>query len=126
MKKRIHITAGEVSIEAELNDTPTAQKIWGALPITGIANRWGNEIYFEIPVHCDLEPDARMDVEVGDIGYWPEGDGFCIFFGPTPVSTGPKPRAYSPVNIIGKVLGDATICRKIKDGTPISITRLQE
>lgn len=121
--KRIRIQMQDVVLEAELNESPSAQKIWNALPITGVANRWGDEIYFEIPVKCDPEPDARVDVAMGDLGYWPEGCGFCIFFGPTPVSTTDQPRAYSPVNVIGRVIGDATVCKKVKDGTPVSITR---
>ena len=95
---RITITAGSVSLPAELNDSPTARLIWDALPIEGRANRWGDEIYFEIPVKTGQEPDAREEVAVGELGYWPVGHAFCIFFGPTPVSTDERPRAYSPVN----------------------------
>jgi hypothetical protein len=123
MSYRITITAGSVTVEAELNDSPTAQAIWNALPITGKANTWGDEIYFEIPVHVAQEPEARQDVEVGELGYWPVGHAFCIFFGPTPVSTGPKPRAYSPVNVVGCVLGDATAFRQVGDGEKVTLSR---
>ena len=70
-------------------------------------------------------PDARTEVEVGELGYWPVGRAFCIFFGPTPVSTGNQPRAYSPVNILGRVLGDATRLRSVRAGTSVSVTRGQ-
>jgi len=120
---RILITAGDVSLPAELNDSPTARKVWEALPIEGVANTWGDEIYFEIPVVAEEEPEARADVEVGELGYWPVGRAFCVFFGPTPVSTGEAPRAYSPVNIIGRVLGDATRLRAVRDRTPVRIER---
>jgi hypothetical protein len=120
---KITITAGEISLEAELNDSPTAQQIWDALPITGSANTWGDEIYFEIPVMARQSPDARAEVEVGELGYWPVGRAFCIFFGPTPVSTDERPRAYSPVNIIGRVLGDATQFRAVADNTPVQLAR---
>jgi hypothetical protein len=120
---KITITAGEISLEAELNDSPTAQQIWDALPITGSANTWGDEIYFEIPVMARQSPDARAEVEVGELGYWPVGRAFCIFFGPTPVSTDERPRAYSPVNIIGRVLGDATQFRAVADNTPVKLAR---
>lgn len=123
MSHRIMITAGPVTMEAELNESPTAHAIWNALPITGRANTWGDEIYFEIPVHVAQEPDARQDVEVGELGYWPIGRAFCIFFGPTPVSTGPRPRAYSPVNVIGRVLGDATAFRRVTDGTKVTLSK---
>ncbi|HOT90608.1 MAG TPA: cyclophilin-like fold protein [Anaerolineae bacterium] len=120
---KITITAGEVSLEAELNDSPTAQQIWDALPITGSANTWGDEIYFEIPVTARQAPEARAEVEVGELGYWPVGRAFCIFFGPTPVSTDERPRAYSPVNVVGRVLGDATVFRAVSDNTPVHLAR---
>lgn len=119
--KQITIKAGKVSLAAELNDSPTATKIWDSLPIEGRANLWGDEIYFEIPVVVDQEADARQDVEVGELGYWPVGRAFCIFFGPTPVSRGEKPRAYSPVNILGKVLGDAKLFSQVRQGDPVNL-----
>jgi hypothetical protein len=123
--KRIQITAGSAVMEAELNDHPTAQQVWDALPIEGAANLWGDEIYFEIPVRAGEEADARADVEVGELGYWPVGHAFCIFFGPTPVSSGGRPRAYSPVNILGKVLGDATAFRTVHSGATVKIERVE-
>nr|HID13906.1 hypothetical protein [Anaerolineae bacterium] len=108
-------------MEAELNDSPTAQMIWEALPITGRANTWGDEIYFEIPVQAEQAPDARADVEVGELGYWPVGRAFCIFFGPTPVSPGDQPRAASPVNVVGRVLGDATAFRQVDAGATVTL-----
>ena len=119
----ITITGGGVSMQAELNDSPTARQIWAALPIEGSANTWGDEIYFRIPVAAEQDPDARADVDVGELGYWPVGSAFCIFFGPTPVSTGNQPRAASPVNILGQVLGDATEFRTISDGTRVTLSR---
>ena len=120
---RITISAGAVSLPAELNDSPTAQQIWDALPIDGRANIWGDEIYFEIPVVIDQAPDARVEVEVGELGYWSVGHAFCIFYGPTPVSTDERPRAYSPVNILGRVSGDATQFRAVQSGTRVHIMR---
>lgn len=121
--KKIVITAGTVSVEAELNDSPTARQIWEKLPIQGKANTWGDEIYFNIPVAASQAPDAREEVKVGELGYWPVGQAFCIFFGPTPVSTGDKPRAYSPVNILGKVLGDAALFRQVRSGAVVKLDR---
>ncbi|MEE8392176.1 MAG: cyclophilin-like fold protein [Anaerolineae bacterium] len=121
MAYRIIITAGSVTVEAELNDSPTARMIWEALPITGRANTWGDEIYFEIPVEAEQAPDARADVEVGELGYWPVGRAFCIFFGPTPVSTGDQPRAASPVNIVGRVLGDAIAFQQVTAGATVTL-----
>ena len=121
MTYRITIAAGPVTMEAELNDSPTAHKIWEALPITGRANTWGDEIYFEIPLRAELAADARADVEAGELGYWPVGSAFCIFFGPTPASTGVKPRAASPVNVVGRVMGDATAFRQVDAGATVTL-----
>jgi len=122
---KITITAADISLPAELNDSPTAQQIIGALPIEGKANIWGDEIYFEIPVIADQESNARADVEVGELGYWPVGHAFCIFYGPTPISTDEKPRAYSPVNILGRVLGDAAQFKGTPNGTTIKLEQAQ-
>ena len=121
--KAITIRTGNITMSAELNDKPTAVKVWEALPIEGRGSRWGDEIYFEIPVTAGQEADAREDVEVGELGYWPVGSAFCIFFGPTPVSSGSQPRAYSPVNILGKVKGDATLFRQVKSGEKVVLER---
>lgn len=124
MSKRIRITAGSVVVEAELNDTETARKIWEALPITGKANRWGDEIYFRIPVRCD-EENPREVVDVGDLGYWVPGSAFCIFFGPTPASRGNEIRPASPVNVFGKVVGNATVLGSVRDGDEVKIEAVE-
>jgi hypothetical protein len=118
---RIRITAGKVSMEAELSDSPTAGSLLEALPITGSANRWGDEIYFSIPVDADQEADARADMAVGEIAYWPPGSAFCIFWGPTPASSGSEPRAASPVNVLGRIDGDATQFGAVSSGTRVKI-----
>jgi len=120
---RIRITAGQVTAQAVLNDSPTARKIWDALPIEGRGNTWGDEIYFGIPVDARPEKDAREIVAVGELGYWPPGTAFCIFFGRTPASTDDRPRAASAVNIIGKVLGDATAFKAVASGTKVRLER---
>ncbi len=123
--KRIVISAGNVSLPAELNDTPTARQVWEALPLEGTASTWGDEVYFAIPVAAAEESDARADVAVGELGYWPPGHAFCIFFGPTPASSGQSPRAYSPVNVLGRVLGDATRLRAVRAGTRVRLAPAQ-
>ena len=119
---KIIIAVENISMEAELLDTPTAQKIEDALPLEGSVNVWGDEIYFNIPLTLDQEPDAVQDVKVGDLGYWPAGPAFCIFFGPTPVSSGAQPRAYSPVNVFGRVLGNPEQFKSVSNGATIKIT----
>jgi hypothetical protein len=119
--KKIKIEVEDLSIRAELSDTPTAQLVSEMLPIEGSANVWGEEIYFDIALQAELEPDAKEEVEVGDLGYWPAGPAFCIFFGPTPVSRGEQPRAYSPVNVFGHVIGDAKQFKSVPGGAKIRI-----
>jgi len=120
MGKKIRIRAGEIEAEAELNDTGTAQAIWESLPIKSRVNLWGYEIYFSIPFSLELEGGQEL-VNVGELGYWPEGNAFCIFFGPTPVSRGNEIRPASPVTVFGKVIGNATVCKKVATGTEITI-----
>jgi len=120
MGKKIRIIAGTIEAEAELNDTRTAQAIWGALPVKGRVNLWGDEIYFSIPLSLKLEAGQEL-VNIGDLGYWPDGNAFCIFFGPTPVSQEAEIRPASPVTVFGKVIGDATIFKKVATGTEITI-----
>ena len=122
MGKKIRIRAGAIEAEAELNATRTAQAIWETLPIKSCVNLWGDEIYFSIPLSLELEPGQEL-VSLGDLGYWPDGNAFCIFFGPTPVSQGDEIRPASPVIVFGKVIGDATVFKKIAEGTKITIRR---
>ncbi|HEY56154.1 MAG TPA: hypothetical protein G4N90_01805 [Dehalococcoidia bacterium] len=122
MERRIRIKAGAVEVAAELNSTGTAQAIWDALPISGRGNRWGEEIYFSIPVNLEAE-NAQEVVATGDLGYWPPGTAFCIFFGPTPMSRGEEIRPASPVNVFGKVVGDATVLKQVASGAEITIDR---
>nr|HID59942.1 hypothetical protein [Desulfobacterales bacterium] len=112
MPKRFKIKVGRIEIEAELNDSKTARLIWDALPIENSFNTWGDEIYFSIPVQAELE-DAKEVVQPGDLGYWPPGGAFCIFYGRTPASRGDEIRPASPVNVVGKVAGDPTVFREL-------------
>ena len=109
----IRIRIGKLTVEAELNNTPTGQKIAQALPIMASFNTWGDEIYFPIPVTAELEDRAREVVDLGDLGYWPPGKAFCIFFGQTPMSRSGEIRPASAVNIVGKVQGDATQFKQV-------------
>jgi hypothetical protein len=119
--RRIKITAGGISAEGELNDTRTADAIFAALPIAAKASTWGDEIYFSISVKAS-EENARATVDMGDLGYWPPGSAFCIFFGPTPMSQSPSEiRPASPVNVFGKVSGDAKVFKKVRSGEQVTI-----
>jgi len=123
MEKKIRILIGDLKVEAELNESKTARLIWEALPIEAKANLWGEEIYFSIPVKTEQEKGAREVVSAGELGYWPAGHAFCIFFGPTPASRGDEIRAASAVNIIGKVLSAPKVFLQAKDGEKIRLEK---
>ncbi len=116
MGKKILIRSGEIEMGAELNDSPTALALFSALPLSAEANTWGDEIYFHVPVDQQLDSTAAELVQAGDLGYWPSGRAFCIFFGPTPISRQGEIRPASAVNLIGKVVGDARAFRAVHDG----------
>ncbi len=118
---KIKIFCNDIGSEAELEDSETARYIYSMLPLDGAANRWGDEIYFVIPVRLEAEKDATEVVEKGDIAYWPEGCCFCIFFGKTPDSTETEIKAASKVNIFGKVRGDLSVFKKINNGDLIIV-----
>jgi hypothetical protein len=120
--RRIRITAGPVTAEAVLDDSATARAVWEALPLAVAGETWGDEIYFPIPVRARPER-PRETVEMGDLGYWPPGSAFCIFFGPTPASRGSEIRPASPVNVFGRVQGDATAFKKVRSGTTVRVER---
>ena len=120
---KIKIFTGDIEAIADLEDNPTAKAIYDSLPINGTANRWGDEIYFVLTIVLDLEKDADIVVEKGDIAYWPEGRCFCIFFGKTPYSTETEIRAASKVNIFGKLKADSTVFKKVKDGDLIIVEK---
>ena len=125
MGRKIKIKAGAIEVVAELNETKTAEAIWQALPIKGSVNRWGEEIYFSIPV--SLKPEGAQElVSMGDLGYWPPGTAFCIFFGRTPMSRGQEIRPASPVNVFGRVIGDAKVLKQVTSGTEITVDKETE
>jgi hypothetical protein len=124
IERRIRITAGTVGADATLNDSPTATRIWDALPIERRGNTWGEEIYFSLPVEATPERDAREIVAVGELGYWPPGTAFCIFFGRTPVSRGNEIRPASAVNVLGKIEGDPTSFTRVRDGATVLLEKV--
>jgi len=117
---KIKIKSGKFEVEAELNDSYTAKRIFEKLPFSSLVKTWGDEIYFSIPIKLG-EDNAKIEVDVGDLAYWPPGNAFCIFFGRTPVSKSNKPRAASNVNLFGKIIGDPLVFKNVKDGSKIIV-----
>jgi uncharacterized protein len=124
MNEIIEIVFNKVVVNAELNDSLTAQKILKTLPIKSGINLWGSEIYFEIDTEAELE-DGKEVMNAGDIAFWPPGSAFCIFFGPTPASSDSRPRAVSPVTVIGRITDYDSIekIKKIKETDMIEIRK---
>jgi hypothetical protein len=116
------VTVDGTDIEATwLDESPeTRRAIADALPIEGDATRWGDELYFRIPVDAPTEANARAEVEPGTVAYWPQGNALCLFWGPTPASTGSEPRAASPVNVVAR-LDDIAPLSGLSDGTGATI-----
>ena len=117
----LSIQSGSYSFKASLNSNPTTQKLLDALPLTGSANTWGDEIYFSIPISAELEPGATDQLPAGSLAYWPPGNAFCIIWGPTPASHDDEPRFASPVNALGQIEGDLSALQQIRDGDTITL-----
>ena len=122
--RKIKFELGGVTLEAELLQTPTAEAILKRLPIEGRVSRWGEEVYFDIPVRMEREANARAVVEAGEIAYWPDGHAIAIGFGRTPISKGDETRLASPCNIWAKALGDVKTLAKVKGGAKIKVTAI--
>jgi uncharacterized protein len=131
--RSITITAGRVKAAATLGESPTATAIWNALPIEASAETWGDEIYFGIGLEARRATSARGATstatssetirELGDLGYWPPGQAFCIFFGPTPASRGDEIRPASAVHVVGRITGDPKVFKQVSAGTTVRIER---
>jgi uncharacterized protein len=121
MPNTIKIVIRQTTLQAELFDSPCARAIFASLPIETRPNEWGDEFYFEIPVNMPLDKSATRKVKAGDIGYWPPGQALALFFGPTPMSTGPDPVPASEVNLVGRILDDPTLLRREKRAGKIRI-----
>lgn len=117
----LYLSSRSITLAVEMSESPTAARILAAAPFDGTVSTWGAEIYFPTPVTAELEKGASADVEAGDVAYWPPGQALCVFFGPTPASTGDQPRAASPVTLVGRVVGDTTQLRELRDGDSIRV-----
>jgi hypothetical protein len=124
MSTAIKIIIGNLTLRGELTDTACAKQIIDKLPIEAMPDEWGDEFYFSIPIKASLDETATTKVKVGDIGFWPPGNAMAIFFGRTPMSTGADPVPASSVNLVGRILGDATILKQAKGASKIRIEKM--
>lgn len=119
---KIKIESGGLTKEAELYEDiapQTVKAVLSNLPIEGEVNTWGDEIYFNTDIGVEEDENSHEVVEMGDVAYWVDGKALCIFFGKTPMSSGDEIIPAGPVNVIGKVTGDAKDFKQVKDGAPI-------
>ena len=119
----ITMTIGDVTLDAELLNTPTARAIAAALPISSSALTWGEEVYFDVPVNVAREAGARAVVTPGEIAYWPDGPAIAIGFGRTPISKGDECRLASPCNVFAKALGDVKSLSRVRAGARITVAK---
>lgn len=118
---RLRITAGKTTFEVALDDTPTAEALVEALPFESRAQTWGEELYFEVPVNANLEPEARQIVEPGTVCFWVEGSALALPYGPTPISDGGKPKLVTRCNLLGRILGDARVLAAVRAGDRVRV-----
>lgn len=124
--RRILITAGRASLRAELLDTPTADRIWNALPIHSSAETWGRSVKFETPIESGRERNARQLVTLGDICFVVEDDRVIIVFGPTPISRPGELRLPRPCNLFARALDDVGVLNAVRPGEKVSLTPAQD
>jgi len=121
---RIRFDFGNLTLDAELLDTPTAKAVAAALPLSSVVLTWGEEVYFDVPITAPREAAARDVVTPGEIAYWPEGPALAIGFGRTPISVGTETRLASPCNVFARAIGDVKGLKAIKAGTRVTVTKL--
>jgi hypothetical protein len=123
-EKAIRIEAGGVRLYAILSDTATASALWDALPLEGKVRLYGHSILVDASLGVALEPIARAAVKAGDLAFWPDGPAIGLYFGKTPASTGDDPAAASPVNVFGRITGDAGRLARVSEGAKVKLTAL--
>ncbi|WP_399927061.1 cyclophilin-like fold protein [Streptomyces kanamyceticus] len=123
---RIRISWPAGHLTATIEETPTAQALEKALPLTAAARTWGEEVYFDTGVSVPREAGAREVVEPGTVAFWPDGDALALPYGPTPISRGDECRLASPCNVLGRLDGDPRLLSTVRAGDPIRVERVMD
>ena len=117
MVRKLVVVCRDFEVEAELleRERPrTCEAIWRALPLESELEIWKKEVYFEIPVKIEPESPTSKTM-AGDVSYWPEGPGFCIFFG--------RSQPISPVNTFARVKSGAENFHRLRTGDRITVRK---
>ncbi len=122
---RIRFDFGTHTLHADLADTPTARAIAKALPLSSSVLTWGEEVYFEVPVHVEREAGARAVVKPGEIAYWPEGPAIAIGYGRTPISKAGETRLASPCNVFAKAVESVQTLAEVKAGAKVTVSKVE-
>lgn len=120
-RRTVVIRAGRVAVRAELAATPTADRIWAALPIFSTAETWGASLHFEIPVESGRDRTARTTARIGDVYFWSGEERILIVFGRTPISRAGEVRLPSPCNVWATAIDDVTPLKDIAPGEKVSV-----
>ena len=120
---RIRVEAGAARFEIELDNSATSQALLKAVPFDSRASLWGDELYFSTPVSAKLEANAKQVVEPGTVCFWTQGDSLALPWGRTPISTDDKPKLANPCSVLGKIVGDYLILKKVKPGDKITVSK---
>jgi uncharacterized protein len=112
--------AKNIGFYVKFNESPAAREVSSHLPIEGAVSRWGDEIYFETNIAAPVDGQT-LDVQVGDVAYWPQGKCICVFFGRTEASKTDKPVPASPVVVIGHTLAAPGELREINAGEIVRV-----
>ncbi|MFF8656912.1 cyclophilin-like fold protein [Streptomyces huasconensis] len=123
---RIRISWPAGHLTATIEETPTAQALEKALPLTATAQTWGEEVYFDTGVSVEREAGARQVVDPGTVAFWPDGDALALPYGPTPISRGDECRLASPCNVLGRLDGDPNLLSTVRAGDPIRVERIRD
>jgi hypothetical protein len=124
--REIVIECGAIAVRAHLLDTPTAAIVWRALPLFSVAEVWGREVHFDVPLETYAEPDARMLVKRGEIAFLPDSDTISVAFGPTPISRPGEIRLWSLGNIFAHAIDDVGRLKAVHVGAQIGMRRASE
>jgi hypothetical protein len=121
---QVEISWPRGALTVELNDTPNACALADVLPWQARANTWGEEVYFEWPVTAEQAPDATDTVAPSTVCYWCSGKVLALPFGRTPISEDNNSKLIAPVNIVGRITGDARVLASVVDGDTIRVVRV--